>query len=448
MFENDRLDENIETVVAEAEEIHGTVMEGEALENAYTSYQMDQMKQPAKKEKKKKGFIGKLVTCICLGLAFGLFAGVGFEVVNYVADTYFAEEEEEVVINQVGQDKVVTIAPEGTVPTLVNDVSDVVEDVMPAMVTIVNISTQTTTNFWGQQFTQETPSSGSGIIIAQNDTELLVATNHHVVEDSTRLEVTFIDGSTGNALVKGKDAEMDLAVIAIPLKDLSDETKKSIAIAAMGDSDALRLGQPVIAIGNALGYGQSVTGGYVSALNREIEMNNGAKGTFIQTDAAINFGNSGGALLNIAGEVIGINSSKIGGNAVEGMGYAIPISAAQPIIEELMNREIRVKVEDGKVGYMGVTCLAITDEMAETMGLPKGVFIRDVENGSPAWNAGVRKGDILVKFDGERLKDYDALQEILQYFAEGSVADIVVMRQIDGEYVEKELEITLGKRPQ
>jgi len=327
-----------------------------------------------------------------------------------------------------------------------SDVSDMVAEVMPAMVTIINNYTETTT-YWGRTYSQEAQSSGSGIIIAQTEDELLIATNYHVIQDADSLDVTFIDDSVGSAAVKGTDSGMDLAVIAIPLDSLDADTMANITIAKMGDSDALRLGEPVVAIGNALGYGQSVTGGYVSALNREMSMDN-VKGTFIQTDAAINPGNSGGALLNMKGEVIGINSSKIGGSAIEGMGYAIPISAAEPIMSELMLKETRTKVTDGNVGYMGLNLQTVTEEFAYLYNMPIGVFVRTVEEGSPAQSAGVLAGDIICEMDGTSIDTYEDLQGVLQYFAPGSSTTITVMRQIDGAYTEVELEITFGQRPE
>ena len=241
---------------------------------------------------------------------------------------------------------------------------------------------------------------------------------------------------------------MDLAVIAIDLESLTAETKAAISIATLGDSDELRLGEPVIAIGNSLGYGQSVTGGYVSAIDRELNFSEGAQGTFIQTDAAINPGNSGGALLNIKGEVIGINSNKIGGNAIEGMGYAIPISAAKPIIGDLMLKETRFKVEDGQVGYLGVSLQTITDEFAYMYDFPKGIFIRNVMEGSPAKEAGILNGDMITKFDGDRITSYEDLQEVLQYYGPGSTVTVTVMRVINGEYEEIQCEVTLGSKPE
>ena len=318
---------------------------------------------------------------------------------------------------------------------------------MPAMVSIINNYTETT-SYFGRTYSQEAQSSGSGIIIGQTETELLIASNHHVVSGADRLDVTFIDDSVAVASIKGMDADMDLAVIAIPLDTLTAETMNNISIAKLGNSEELRLGEPVVAIGNALGYGQSVTGGYVSALNREINVEGGAKCEFIQTDAAINPGNSGGALLNMNGEVIGINSSKIGGSTIEGMGYAIPISAAEPIIGELMLKETRVKITDGNVGYMGLNLQTITEDYAYMFNMPEGIYIRSVEEDSPAQKAGMLVGDIICKMDGQSISSYEDLEEILQYFAPGSTTTVVVKRSINGVYTDVELEITFGKRPE
>ena len=291
-----------------------------------------------------------------------------------------------------------------------SDVSNVVEKVMPAMVSIVNNFTETA-NVFGQQYTQEEAASGSGIIVGKTDDELLIVSNNHVVESADTLTVTFIDGSEAQAQVKGLDSDMDLAVIAVSLNDLSDDTKNAITVATLGSSDDLKLGEPVIAIGNALGYGQSVTNGIVSALNREITLENGSTGTFIQTNAAINPGNSGGALLNMNGEVIGINSNKIGGTAVEGMGYAIPITSASPIIADLMERQTRTKVAEDEVGYIGISLQEVTSQISKMYNMPEGIYVVSVEEGSAAANAGIMKGDIITKFDGSSISSYSDLQK-------------------------------------
>ena len=334
-----------------------------------------------------------------------------------------------------------------------SDVSNVVEKVMPAMVSIVNNFTETA-NVFGQQYTQEEAASGSGIIVGKTDDELLIVSNNHVVESADTLTVTFIDGSEAQAQVKGLDSDMDLAVIAVSLNDLSDDTKNAITVATLGSSDDLKLGEPVIAIGNALGYGQSVTNGIVSALNREITLENGSTGlengstgTFIQTNAAINPGNSGGALLNMNGEVIGINSNKIGGTAVEGMGYAIPITSASPIIADLMERQTRTKVAEDEVGYIGISLKEVTSQISQMYNMPEGIYVVSVEEGSAAANAGIMKGDIITKFDGSSISSYSDLQKTLQYYAVGDSVTVTVQRPQNGEYVSIELNLTLGSRP-
>lgn len=407
------------------------------------------------KQKKSGGFWRKLLVACCCGLCFGLFGGAGFFAVNQITDAMEKKvtvydnapqqnqvEEKQPVIPSAGEN--ITVANTNSVTVVTSDYTEIVEAVMPAMVSILN-TTVTKTQYWGQVYEEEEQYSGSGIIIAENGEELLIATNYHVVADANKLEVNFIDGSIVEAQIKGTDADMDLAVISIQLAKLDDATKEAIVIAKMGDSDSLKLGESVIAIGNALGYGQSVTGGYVSALNREITMQDGSVGVFIQTDAAINPGNSGGALLNVKGEVIGINSSKIGGSYVEGMGYAIPITAAEPIIGDLMNKETRYKVDE--IGYMGTSLMTITDEQAYMYDFPQGIYVRSVEEGSPAEKAGVLKGDIIVNFDGEKVTDYEGLVEVMQYYGPGSEVTLTVMRATLGQYERIELNLILGKKP-
>lgn len=327
------------------------------------------------------------------------------------------------------------------------DVSGVVEEVIPAMVTILNTYEERGTTFWGQIYSQDAHSGGTGIIIGENDTELLIATNHHVVESTKLLEITFMDGTTAEAKIKGMDADMDLAVVAVSLADLSENTRNSIAIATLGESDQLKLGQPVLVIGNALGIGISVTDGIISGLEREMTTEDGNTGTFIQTNAAVNSGNSGGALLNIKGEVIGIVSNKIGGYSVEGMGYAIPISAANPIISELMEHKTRVdKVEESEMGYLGVTLQAVNSEAMTYYSMPSGVYVVEVEDESAAKEAGIVRRDIITKVDGEKVSSAEQLKNILQYYKAGETIQITISRLESGEYVTHDLTVTLGRR--
>lgn len=425
--------------------------------NGYTTYQMGGStgsNTEPKKTKKHGGYFRKAMVSVSLGLFFGLFAGIGFYAVQQGTgmlktgtDTAVVDEIAAEATTESTQSSTQGSVQSATNVTYVeSDVSDVVEKVMPAMVSIVNNFTETA-NVFGQQYTQEEAASGSGIIVGKTDDELLIVSNNHVVESADKLTVTFIDGSEAQAQVKGLDSDMDLAVIAVSLNDLSDDTKNAITVATLGSSDDLKLGEPVIAIGNALGYGQSVTNGIVSALNREITLENGSTGTFIQTNAAINPGNSGGALLNMNGEVIGINSNKIGGTTVEGMGYAIPITSASPIIADLMERQTRTKVAEDEVGYIGISLQEVTSQISQMYNMPEGIYVVSVEEGSAAANAGIMKGDIITKFDGSSISSYSDLQKTLQYYAAGDSATITVQRPQNGEYVSVELNLILGSRP-
>lgn len=420
--------------------------------------------KPEKVKQKKahgSGAFKKFALSICLGLCFGACAALGFYAVQLgtgqLGTSQLTQNEEPAEKEKEKDQEAISVQSQprpyenvGTtrhITYVQTDLSEMVEDVMPAMVSIVNNYTSKGRDFWGQTYIKPGVSSGSGIIVGETDSELLIATNNHVVADATSLEIAFIDGSTAGAVIKGTDTDMDLAVVAVPLSDLTEDTRNAITVARLGDSDNLKLGEPVIAIGNALGYGQSVTDGIVSALNREIEVEDGSTGTFIQTNAAINPGNSGGALLNLDGDVIGINSNKIGGSAIEGMGYAIPISAAGPILAELMERETRIKVDADEMGYMGVEMQTISKDIAKAYGWPQGISIMKVTEGSAAEAAGILKGDIVVKFDGQRIYLATDLQDILQYYRAGETVEITVMRLIDGEYESLDLEITLGRKP-
>lgn len=404
------------------------------------------LREEMKETKKSGGGFRKAAFSAGLGLCFGLCAGAGFYGVK-LGTEYFAKEEISELESGAAGDVLKIPAngqAEATHITYVHDdVSDMVEEVMPAMVSIVSNYTSTGYNIWGQVYSKQNASSGSGIIVEENAEELLIVSNNHVVNGAEALEITFIDGSTAQAVIKGVDTDMDLAVVAVPLENLSPETREAITVATLGDSGSLKLGEPVVAIGNALGIGQSVTDGIVSALDREVTMEDGSTGTFIQTNAEINEGNSGGALLNIRGEVVGINSNKIAGTAVEGMGYAIPISSASPIIADLM----KDRVPEEETGYIGITMQEITDQVIQMYHMPQGVFVYDVEEGSPAQAAGIMKQDIIVKFDDRKITSANGLKSALQYYMAGDTAAVTVMRQVDGEYVSLELEITLGERP-
>ena len=330
------------------------------------------------------------------------------------------------------------------------DVTSIVQSAMPSIVAITNKSVQEVQNYFsmfsrgGGTQEQEVESQGSGIIIGQNDSELLIATNNHVVEGADTLSVCFADDNACEATVKGTDSDNDLAVIAVKLSDISDDTMSQIKIAEIGDSNQLQVGEQVVAIGNALGYGQSVTTGIVSAVNRQLEDSNSENG-FIQTDAAINPGNSGGALLNMQGQVIGINSAKLASTEVEGMGYAIPVSTASPIFEDLMNRQTRTKVSSDQAAALGIKGQTVDSSIAEAYGIPQGVYVAEIEQGSAAEKAGITAGSVITKFDDTTIESMDDLKSCLEYYAAGETVDLVVKIADNGSYVEKTLTITPDK---
>lgn len=429
--------------------------------NTYPNYtQMDTGKHKKKKEKKphSNGFLKKALVCVSLGLLFGLFAGAGLYIVQTATGVIGAasaavENTNGAVQEQADADAQGSITEQAdsgihmtdSITTVVADVSEVVKEVMPAIVSINNHYTEKM-SYFGQTMTSEADASGSGIIVGQNDTELLIVSNYHVIENADELTVQFTEGSEAKASVKGTDSDMDLAVIAVPVSEVDNSTLQQIAVATLGDSDSLTVGEPAIAIGNSLGYGQSVTTGVISALNRNIQLSDGTDGTFIQTDAAINPGNSGGALLNMKGEVVGINSNKIGGSAVEGMGYAIPISAASPIIAELMLKETKNKVAEEERGYLGISGISVTQEVSEAYGMPEGVYISQVYENTAAAAAGLRKGDIIVEFDGDKISSMDSLQKELEFYAQGDTVDVTVMTPGVGGYESRTVQLTLGNR--
>ncbi len=421
----------------------------------------EKKKKRLEKAKKRKGAAKKAMAMVACAAVLGCVAGGGFYGVNKLANAVFGEEE--IVMpttaeSDVKEDKkVVTTTTSANTSTTVTDVTKVVQNAMPSVVSITSKSTQVQQSFWGQNFEYESEGSGSGIIVGQSDTELLIATNNHVVEGSDELTVYFINEKTAPAKIKGTDSDMDLAVIAVEVSQLDADTIGAISVATLGDSTALTVGEPAIAIGNALGYGQSVTTGVISALNRSVDGDSEEEGKteksegFIQTDAAINPGNSGGALLNTQGQVIGINSMKISSGgyseaSIEGMGYAIPISAAKPIIDELMNKVTRDKVEENDMGYLGIRGATIGDEAHEYYNMPYGVYVSEVVEGSAAQRAGLQSGDIIVKFDGTKISSYEELQQQLQYYKAGETVKLEVERTDNGSYASQTLTITLGSR--
>ena len=390
--------------------------------------------------KPKKGYMKKVALVVGAAVLFGAVGGVTMQGTSYLTGKLLGKNTK----STVGTTKTVSNAKLTTsTSTVTSDVSDIVENTLPSIVSITNMSVQEVQNFFGGISQQESESAGSGIIISQNDSELLVVTNNHVVEGSDTLTVTFNDGNSVEAQIKGTDSARDLAVVAVPLDKISDDTMNAIKVATLGDSDSLKVGEPAIAIGNALGYGQSVTTGIVSATGRTID---GFDGEYIQTDAAINPGNSGGALLNANGEVIGINSAKINSSAVEGMGFAIPISDASDVIQNLMNKETRSKVSDEERGYLGITGYDVSEEGAQMYNMPTGVYVKEVMSGGGAEKAGLTKGSIITGFEGSSISSMSSLQEQLQYYKAGEEVTLTVqIPDKNGEYTEKDIKVTLGK---
>lgn len=393
-----------------------------------------------KTSKPKKGYMKKVALVVGAAVLFGAVGGVTMQGTSYMTGKLLGKNTK----STVGTTKTVSNAKLTTsTSTVTSDVSDIVENTLPSIVSITNMSVQEVQNFFGGISQQESESAGSGIIISQNDSELLVVTNNHVVEGSDTLTVTFNDGNSVEAQIKGTDSARDLAVVAVPLDKISDDTMNAIKVATLGDSDSLKVGEPAIAIGNALGYGQSVTTGIVSATGRTID---GFDGEYIQTDAAINPGNSGGALLNANGEVIGINSAKINSSAVEGMGFAIPISDASDVIQNLMNKETRSKVSDEERGYLGIKGYDVSEEGAQMYNMPTGVYVKEVMSGGGAEKAGLTKGSIITGFEGSSISGMSSLQEQLQYYKAGEEVTLTVqIPDKNGEYTEKDIKVTLGK---
>lgn len=396
--------------------------------------------QNPKAPKPKKGYAKKVALVVGAAVLFGAVGGVTMQGTSYLTGKLLGKNTK----STVGTTKTVSNAKLTTsTSTVTSDVSDIVENTLPSIVSITNMSVQEVQNFFGGISQQESESAGSGIIISQNDSELLVVTNNHVVEGSDTLTVTFNDGNSVEAQIKGTDSARDLAVVAVPLDKISDDTMNAIKVATLGDSDSLKVGEPAIAIGNALGYGQSVTTGIVSATGRTID---GFDGEYIQTDAAINPGNSGGALLNANGEVIGINSAKINSSAVEGMGFAIPISDASDVIQNLMNKETRSKVSDEERGYLGIKGCDVSEEGAQMYNMPTGVYVKEVMSGGGSEKAGLTKGSIITGFEGSSISGMSSLQEQLQYYKAGEEVTLTVqIPDKNGEYTEKDIKVTLGK---
>ena len=409
---------------------------------------MDQMKQNQEEQvievvevKKKKHGTVKLMAG---ALAFGILAGAAFEGVHYAVNEFTKTETREAdSSSEQNQNEKNMVASTTSSVSENGDVSTIVENVMPSIVAIDTTVTENVSDMWGRNYSQESSGSGSGIIIGENENQLMIATNNHVIEgDNVSVKVTFSDETTADATVTGADSSADLAVIAIDKSSLSSKTKSNIKIATLGDSDKTKVGDSAIAIGNALGYGQSVTVGYISAKDRKVAMEDSTM-TLLQTDAAINPGNSGGALLNAAGEVIGINSVKYASEDVEGMGYAIPISKAIPIINDLMNRE---QLEVSEQGYLGIRGQDVSEESGSMYNMPEGIYVGEVTKDSPAEKAGLVVGDIITKVNDKEVKTLESLQDTLTYTRAGTTVSITVQELENGKYKEKTLEVTLGSK--
>ena len=383
-----------------------------------------------------------------MALTFGVVASAAFQGTNFLFNQIDggAQEEQEARLSMADAVNTSSDASASTEEGAAgsSSVAAIADAAMPSLVAITNQSVQEMMNWFGQSQAYESQSSGSGIIIGQTDTELLIVTNNHVVDGAQTLSVCFIDETAAKAQVKGTDAEHDIAVISVNLSDLSADTLSQIKVIQVGSSADLQVGEQVVAIGNALGYGQSVTTGIVSALNRPVTID-GVTNTLIQTDAAINPGNSGGALLNMSGQLVGINSAKYSDTTVEGMGYAIPVDDVTDIIESLMNRTARTqKAPEGQQGFLGITGQDVTSEISEAYGMPKGVYITSVEEDSAAEKAGLQKGDIITKFDGTSVSSLSGLQELISYYSSGETVEITYSAVSDGQYTEQTAEVTLG----
>lgn len=419
------------------------------MENQYTYYKpepddMNGMNEETPKPKKNRK-VPKPVKLVCAGVAFGLVASATFQTGNYVGTKVFGTITTNGKTAKTAQTVDGAKLTTSSSSTGTSDIATIAKNAMPSIVSITNMSVQEVQSFFGGTQQQESTSVGSGIIIGQTDSELLILTNNHVVEGNEKLTVSFVDNESVEANVKGTDSTKDLAVVAVKISDVKDSTMDEIAVATMGDSSKLEVGEQVVAIGNALGYGQSVTSGIVSATERTLDGYEG--GTLIQTDAAINPGNSGGALLNSNGEVIGINTAKVATDSVEGMGYAIPISDASDTIQNLMNQETKTKVSEAEQGYLGIQGVDVSDESAKMYNMPTGVYISDVVKNGGAQQAGLTKGSVITGLEGTTISDMNSLKEQLQYHRVGDKVKVTVqVPGNNGEYTEKTVEVTLGSK--
>lgn len=428
-------------------------------EQEQTQYRYDMPDEQKNDRPVQNGMAVKITKCAAIALVFGIVAGGSFQGVRYFFDWALEEESQESIqperpaasLNRAQTPDTETAAQALSVSGGLTDVSFIADNVMPAIVAITNMSEVTYRTWFGQERNFESESAGSGIIVSQDEDYLYIATNNHVVADAVNLTVQFCDDSTVSAYVKGTDVSNDLAVVEIKLADIEADTLNHIKVATIGSSGNLRVGEAAVAIGNALGYGQSVTTGIISAVDREVSVEDETTGAvtineLIQTDAAINPGNSGGALLNMRGEVIGINTIKYSDTKVEGMGYAIPIDTASLIIEKLMNREL---VSESQTAYLGVSGVDVSDSVSNSYHMPEGVYVYRVVEGSPADIAGITQGDIITEFDGSKVSSRQELEDQMQYYKAGTQVAIIVQRisnENNGTYREQEITVTLGRK--
>lgn len=447
--------------------IYGKANHQSAGWNTYSDAKQQKKAERAQRRAAKKAEAGtnansnfgvKLAKCASFALIFGLVAGTAFEGSSYVAGSLFGTKDKEVSavpdagssedVLKIGEDTQTSAPLTATASSTGDGVVSIVEQCMPSIVAITNMSQVQYQNWFGQVQKYEVPSAGSGIIVGENKDYLYIATNNHVVESATTLTIRFSDDTTASAEIKGTDVSTDLAVIQVKKADIDSGTLSKIKVATLGDSSEIKVGSQAIAIGNALGYGQSVTAGYISALEREVttqDENSGNSYTnkLIQTDAAINPGNSGGALLNKNGEVIGINSSKYNDTAVEGMGFAIPSNTAKPIIEDLITKE---QVSDDKAAYLGIHGENVTAAVTEAYNMPEGVFVKEVFKGTAAEQYGIKAGDIITSLDGRDIATMEVLHTRLSYYEAGSQVEIIVQRPMQNGYEEVKLSVVLGKK--
>lgn len=447
--------------------IYGKANHQSAGWNTYSDAKQQKKAERAQRRAAKKAEAGtnansnfgvKLAKCASFALIFGLVAGTAFEGSSYVAGSLFGTRDKEVSavpdtgssedVLKIGEDTQTSAPLTATASSTGDGVVSIVEQCMPSIVAITNMSQVQYQNWFGQVQKYEVPSAGSGIIVGENKDYLYIATNNHVVESATTLTIRFSDDTTASAEIKGTDVSTDLAVIQVKKADIDSGTLSNIKVATLGDSSKIKVGSQAIAIGNALGYGQSVTAGYISALEREVttqDENSGNSYTnkLIQTDAAINPGNSGGALLNKNGEVIGINSSKYNDTAVEGMGFAIPSNTAKPIIEDLITKE---QVSDDKAAYLGIHGENVTAAVTEAYNMPEGVFVKEVFKGTAAEQYGIKAGDIITSLDGRDIATMEVLHTRLSYYEAGSQVEIIVQRPMQNGYEEVKLSVVLGKK--